>query len=621
MIIAIDIETKGLNAKKFVIGCLLKEKKKKPTFYTNPKKLWEDVITLGLQEAKNKRTLNVYSHNAQYDTAGYIDLTDKHLTFYSNRPFIWGYALTIDECKLHNIPFTKRQELAGKKEIIKFLDSMSIYKGSLAKLGLLLNIPKKEMPKELLNTRTKVTKKLLKKTEPYVQQDTNICLQGILHMKKLLKEEDTPIKRLYTINQIAIGQLLRRLQALPEEQTQHLFYNRKLGIMHRTFRSKEIHAAYRGGRVEAFKTGTHNNVTYLDCNSLYPYILMNMDIPDLRSERKHWRPLDHWTIQETISPIGLSRALLKNNKNKLGLLPIRTIKNTYYPEENTYLLGTYTNTELQTALQEGYDILAIEWTIHYKKGTNPFTKIFNELYEKRKRTPQELQNWVYKMFMNGAIGKMAQHRTGQEILIDDVDNAKTYLAQQYEIIRGIKNQYMYRKDTNTKKKKYYVPIIPTLVNAQARLYLYKELKKIPKKDLLYTDTDSIIFTGNHKEKITKRGTELGEYKTVYEKEKIIIYGKKTYAIGQEIKISGFRKRDMTLEQFEKGIVTSKQQITINTAKKLEDVGTFTTEKRDLHKQQRAHENVRKLLKEQRLLIDSDIEDINYFIPYISKITP
>ena len=158
MIIGLDIETQGLDATKFILGTVWLENRKKGKVFYNKSELYKYVIDLGIKEAKRGKMLNVYSHNASYDTAGYVDLFDKHLIFFSNRPFIWAYRLSVDECLELNIKNEQKQP----KEIIKFLDTVAIFKMPLKKLGQIINLPKLNTPPELMNCQIKG--KIIKKT-------------------------------------------------------------------------------------------------------------------------------------------------------------------------------------------------------------------------------------------------------------------------------------------------------------------------------------------------------------------------------------------------------------------------------------------------------------------------
>ena len=177
-----------------------------------------------------------------------------------------------------------------------------------------------------------------------MKQDTLIVLEAIKNLKNILRKEEIVIRRLITINQIAIQYMINQLQKLPDEETQHLFYNKKLGIIRQTYRAEQIHASLRGGRTEAFQLGTHENCTMIDINSEYGYTLANMKIPDLRTERMQWRPTEEWkqTPTQIIQniEIGISRCLVKNNNDELGTLSIRTNQQNYFPKSGTMMIGT-----------------------------------------------------------------------------------------------------------------------------------------------------------------------------------------------------------------------------------------------------------------------------------------
>jgi len=301
----------------------------------------------------------------------------------------------------------------------------------------------------------------------------------------------------------------------------------------------------RGGRVEAFVTGVVDNVHYVDCNSLYPFSAISMRFPDLKSERMYFEPLKTgWDVNELFSTLGLSRCLVKNVSDDYGFLPIRTDSGSFYPKRDKFILGTWTHFELEKALANGYELIDVEWSVCFADAPNPFSKVFPKLYDLRK-SGDELDNYFYKMMMNAGIGKLAQHRVGRETVIDDVEKCESYLEKKYKIIKGVGLNYFYKKtDVDVPRKSYYMPIVPCLINAFARCYMFDFFKRIPLDNLVYTDTDSCLFTSDYFDKFPI-GSELGEFKVEYENTKCVIYGRKTYSIGDDVKIAGISKRDVT----------------------------------------------------------------------------
>lgn len=595
IIAALDTETQGLGGK-FILACVKTDTNKKTLTFHNKNKLWNWIIQTGTKEAKRGKVLSVYAHNHSYDFYQYANLNDPNIKMFSEQPFIYAYC-------------------QNNKEIIKFLDTMALMRMSLQKVGETIGTPKKEMPTKLMKEKGKYTKQELKEIQQYCENDTNICLQAVTKIKNKIQELGIQVKRMYTINQIAINYLIRKLQETPKTE-EYFFWNKTQGITLRTLRNEEIHSAYKGGRVQAFQLGKHENTTYIDCNSLYPYCAMNMRFPNLRTERKVWKP----KTEEVLNKIGISRAMIKNNTNELGILMIRT------PEQGGYTLkkgqtgiGTWTHQEINKAIQEGHELITIEWSVTYEQATeNPLKQITQELYKLRTQANDPFDKYFYKSLMNCSYGKLGQHRNGQELVIDDVDKIKEYEQKTYKAIKGIgTTNYLFKKDVIKPTKRYYAPIIPCLINADARIKMYDELKKIPTTDLLYTDTDSILFTGNHLNKY-KISPEMGDFKIEENQQTVTIWGKKGYTINKQIKISGINTKNTTTEELEKGLVKQQKMMTIKTAKNIKQAGKFITQTRDLQKQKQDNQESTAILDEQKTLIDQDIQNIEHFLPHLKN---
>lgn len=629
MDVYVDVETKGLNCQAFVAGCVRRSTGGVRYFYTK-KQMWEYLLDLSLLCLKNKRCLNVYAHNHIYDFLSYANLDDSNIKIYNeSRPFIVS-------------------RMVGDKEVIKFLDTLAIFPFSLKKLGEIVGVQKKDIDNVFFDENSEFTIEKLQDMiryningmKDYLAIDTLIPQKAIELLKKKLKDEGVVLKRLYTISQIAIAYIINQLKKDDKLGTE-FWYNKVKGQVLRTRYVQEIHGAYRGGRVDAYQLGVFSkdinndikkliqkgipyhksNVNYIDVNSLYPYSICNIDVPILNTERKIKFPLKKLELKYLLNKIGVSRALLYNRKCSDPYIPVRTEVGSYYPVIGSYIVGTYTHMELQYAASIGYDVIDIAWSVIWDKSNhNPFSTIYNRLYELRK-SGSEFDNSFYKSIMNNSIGKMAQVKPNKEYVIDSIEEAEKYLDANYEIRHAKGSKYIY-EIVNTKYtyKSYYMPIIPVLVNAYARIHMHKELSKIPMKDKVYTDTDSLIFYNKDGLNMMNFdiGEELGQFKVVNTDETAIIYGRKTYAIQNEIKISGIRKKDLTIQDFKDGLVESKKMVTIKAASDLSKVGTFITEKRDLHKQYQNAETVKNMMKEQRFYKDTDIKSIVEFVEILNK---
>ena len=133
---------------------------------------------------------------------------------------------------------------------------------------------------------------------------------------------------------------------------------------------------------------------------------MHIDFPLLNSESYISDPLLIFDIDYLLQHIGIGRVLMYNKTNNIGVLPVRTPTGNYFPKSDTYILGTYTFMEIKKALEEGYELLAMEWSITWKQGHNPFTELTPRLYERRKQEKDPFNNFFYKEMQNRSYGKM-----------------------------------------------------------------------------------------------------------------------------------------------------------------------------------------------------------------------
>lgn len=599
MILAVDIETQGLNATKFLCGATMKETGKKELFY-DKNELWNYIINLGYKERRRKRTLTVYAHNHEFDFYGYADLNDSNIVINSTNPFIVSY-------------------IVDGKVLVKFLDSMSLYRAlPLSKVGEIIGLEKLDMPKEFLEGK-KVSRKRLKELSDYVFRDVEIVMAGVLYLRRKLQNEGIRIQKLMSISQIAIKYLLQTLRKSGEYDD--MFFNKEMEMLVWTKYSEEIHSAYRGGRVECFSIGKFDNVNYIDVNNLYGYCSTIIDFPNLKTERKVRRPLELMDLGFLLDRIGISRVLIYNKKCELGVLPIRTPNGNYFPKRNKYLIGTYTHIELREAIKQGYKILDIEWSILWEKTKNPFKEITSKLYKLRaKRDNTDFDKWFYKQMQNCSYGKLAQKRDFYEIILRNIEETPKLEEEGFEVADRKGYNYLFKRLVPSKvPRKYYAPIIPTLINAYARVYMFKQFKKIPKSDLIYTDTDSVIFKGDHI-KSFKVCNELGCFK-LEGQGGFNIKAKKTYRFNNEVKIAGFRKKKMTPKEFDKGKSKSVKMITVKTIGSSEDDwGRFVNEIRDLNKQTDKHLEYEEMMENQKVYKDYGLNNIDYFVEKLNSIT-
>lgn len=628
----------------FILGSVVKEGKKGKVFY-NKNEMWEYIKKCGASEVKRDKKLTLYGHNTKYDYFNVVDWKDRNLRIFSEDPFIASYYYKVERefdkyqkflnwsyyAKKNNINYkiifeSKELDLVKieyNREGIKFLDTISLFGMSLKDLGKLIGFEKGDMPLEL---GKKLTQDKLKILGDYCKNDCRISIEAVRFIQRRLKEDGINIRNLCTINQVAISYIINKLSQNPKNE--HILEKTPYGLLseytHKTNFASEIHSAYRGN-VRVWKVGKFNNVMDIDANSLYPTAITKMRFPDLRTEKL----IEHPKVERVINEIGISRALVYNENDELGFLQIRMEKKSYVPKTKKYLIGTWTNLELKKALEIGYKIIDIEWSVIWKEGENTLKEIHEELYKKRKQSNTDFDNYFYKMIMVASIGKFGQTKSNQEILVDSIEEINNYIQRNYKILNGIEGStdIMYINDDLNKGqvKKYYAPIIPCLITATSRVLMYDAYKKIPLDKIIYSDTDSIICIGDYS-KSFDIGDDLGQWKI--EKDKItkeplinaeaIIWGTKTKRVGNNMAMSGVYKSSLNKKDFDEGNVIATKMMGIKNNRN-EDVGKFIIEQKDLKVQMENFIKTEEILEKEMLYIDKDIQDIGHFAKELKRL--
>ena len=241
----------------------------------------------------------------------------------------------------------------------------------------------------------------------------------------------------------------------------------------RTHGYEKLAQAIHGGRVEIFRTGiVEGTIRCYDVNSMYPAVMRAAKFPVVDSGfftqypdfgREGVAHLDV-TYPANIDIPGLAI----KHENKL-IFPVGRLR------------GYWSYPEIRQAIKDGASIKKIHWSYEYARVCEPFTDFITDLYDRRKRSKDELERDTLKLLMNNLFGKFGESseielRTGTDII----------------------KRPNHSKHANL--------IWSIYVTSYARLALLGILRSV--KGLLYCDTDS-IFTVNHE---LSTGEELGELK-------------------------------------------------------------------------------------------------------------
>lgn len=267
----------------------------------------------------------------------------------------------------------------------------------------------------------------------------------------------------------------------------------------------------RGGICRANRIGYFRNAHHLDAKSHYPSQMVKPYIPNgpILTDKPNER---HTTLYFPVC-YGVRKS------NKLPYLQwkrnsqcLRYCFKTMYKAgeyvDDFYLDGSYMLwADEWEIVKECYDIIEIDKPKEYYIAMvdndilQPYVK---ELY-KGKQTNTGTKRYYYKILLNSLYGKFLSRPDGIKI---------SYANQQRTKIE------------DSERKTYYLPL-GSWVAMGGRVDLMKAMLSIPKDNVLYCDTDSMIYIGDQQPNVTI-GKDLGMWGVEHENTEAWIVGPKTY---------------------------------------------------------------------------------------------
>lgn len=602
MIIAIDTETEGLDARKFILGCVYDGRR--PRFFDEKSSMWDFILSLGAREKARGHNLYVYSHNHEFDMYSYGDYSSKSLRYVSFNPFICFYSDSPSDPKT--------------RPYIYFLDTVALSRSPLSDIGSVIGLPKLDPPPEIKEGLSKSSLDedifLKNRVKSYCFRDTQIVYDYVKFLKSRLLSDGIHIRSLFSIPQIAVNYLAQYISR-DAGLSDCFFENKKTWEFYETKNKDEISRSYRGGTIRPFNVGSFSGCSLIDVNSLYPYALSQIKIPYLSSERKIRNVSD---ISHYFGKIGVAKALLRKPKD-IGSIGIRYKGNLSFPQQSCLLLGTYTFLEIEEFLRRGYEVLAVEYVVCYDSSPYTLSSFVHKLYSLRKRS--NFDNSFYKSVMNYLLGKLAQKKESFELVFEDLYNKSEMFEQGFSLSDFSSGIGAFRKSVGVRYNKFFCPIIPAYATAFSRLFLLRHLEKFSPGQLLYTDTDSILFTGSLPDGISLSDS-LGSWKLEDQDADSRIYCKKAYRIRDKIKLSGVSKSQLPscsserIKLFDGGKIFHKRMVGMR--RDLQSAGSFEDISVDLDDSSSNYSKYINSLSNESLIIDDYESDISYFLPHLKK---
>ena len=280
--------------------------------------------------------------------------------------------------------------------------------------------------------------------------------------------------------------------------------------------SDDSRSALTGARVELFSGGGKGRIAYVDINSLYPWA-MTQNFPT------------HIERLEKLEGYGIAKATVEVPKMRVAPLPCKDDEGRLIFPIGKFS-GVWTIHELKNAVRAGAKILKTDWILGSKEGRPFYRDYILTMYSNRMKAESPAENLFWKLLMNNLYGRLAIGGIISRSLNLTDANKDDGLPYGTKILA----------DYNMPLPEFTNYLHAAHVLSYGRTRLFEFLKKIPADDLIYCDTDSIIFFCKDEIPFAV-SKDLGEMKLENWGGRCIPYLPKTYRFDDVYKAKGVPK--------------------------------------------------------------------------------
>ena len=281
--------------------------------------------------------------------------------------------------------------------------------------------------------------------------------------------------------------------------------------------SDESAAALTGARVELFSGGGRGRIAYVDVNSLYPWA-MTQRFPT------------HLEKLPGLTGYGIARATVNVPACRVAPLPMKDQDDRLIFPVGQFT-GVWTLSEIRNAVRHGTKVEKLHWSLGSPAGQPFYRDYIQTMYDNRLAAESPAENLFWKLLMNNLYGRLAIGGTISRSLLLTDENKNSGCPYGTKILCD--HQMPLPAFTN------YLHAAHVL--SYGRLRLFEFLKKIPADDLIYCDTDSIIFFCKAGLPFST-GKVLGDMKLEAMGKKCVPYLPKTYVFDETYKAKGVPKK-------------------------------------------------------------------------------
>jgi hypothetical protein len=303
--------------------------------------------------------------------------------------------------------------------------------------------------------------------------------------------------------------------------------------------------AYYGGRVQEFASGSIRETVHgLDCNSMYPSVMMNNLFPcRLVSHPCGMRPADLKAAlrdYDCVADVDLCPGQYP--------YPCRSSSGVAFVRGCTHAI--LAGAELRVASAHG-DVTKVRDCYLYERA-DLFSGFVKHFYQRRTEAAQagnRGDSLIYKMFLNCLHGKFAQR--GHKWTPAPKTIARGYYAYWWHKhcrapapVRCRSIAGVVEAQEEGEQPKHCFPAISACITANARVVLEDDISLAGPHNVLYCDTDSLHVVASGLERLERYGrvdaAELGRYRVHVSGNSAHYYGRQHYRIGNHTVCSSIK---------------------------------------------------------------------------------
>jgi hypothetical protein len=412
--------------------------------------------TWAIAKARPKSRLYIFAHNLGFD-ATVLDV-------FRILPVLgWTLASAIVE--------SPPTVLVWRKEnlTIEMLDTLNIWRTSLAALGESLGIAKLPMPSARASRKV---------WDTYCKRDVEVIRRALHSWWKFLNHYD-------------LGGFARTLAGQSMRAFRHRFMDTQVLIDCNTRALEVARDSYHGGRTECFRLGRITGPVHcLDVNSMYPFVMRDRVFPTilrLHVGQATLPEIKRWVVSRTV----IARVLLETREPRYGIVSEGKL---IFPIGS--FVASLTTPDLVYALERRHIRRVFEASVY--DAFPLFSRFVTEIYGLRMdaaRAGNEVHKYLLKILLNSLYGKFAQRGTVWEG-IGQADDLSIRVWTDLDYETGTVRNYrqfggLLQSQSDDPEARDSHPAIASHVTAYARALLWDLMLQAGRENVFYCDTDSL----------------------------------------------------------------------------------------------------------------------------------